>query len=265
MDAAMAQGTDQSQILGAEAKRLMEFKGQHVKHKDRTPCPQCATLVSIQANKCPQCTSDISQHTAVVREALQKLAEVTNELGRLHRQETELIQQQVEQMPLSKRLHQTFGEARFLQDIKVVLPFLIGLFAAVFFLKHNSSGLIFLLGSAAGAFAVYFLFNKWGLRKYVTLDLYRAVLFCGIVVILSSAQFDSTNFWPQMSVADGGRGRVVVQSPVANIRQEPTTKSGVVTRARIGEKLKVLEKQDSWYRVETKSGSKGWIFASLVK
>ena len=265
MDAATAQGTDQSQILGAEAKRLMEFKSQHVRNKDHTPCPQCATLVNIQANKCPQCTSEISQHTEVVREVLQKLAEVTDELGRLHRQETELIQQQAEQMPLSKRLHQTFSEARFLQDMKVVLPFLIGLFGVAYFLKHNSSGLVFLLGSAAGAFAVYHLFNKWGLRKYVTLDLYRAVLVFGIVVILSSTQFDSTSFWPQMSIANDGSSRVVVQSPIANIRQEPTTTSGVVTRAHSGEKLKVLEKQDSWYRVQTESGSKGWIFASLVK
>ncbi len=265
MDAEMAQGTEQAQILGDEAKRLMEFKNKNVRNKDQTSCPQCATLVSIQANKCPQCTSDISQHTEVVREVLQKLEQVTEELGRSHRKETELIQQQAGQMPLSKRLHQSFSETRFLQDMKVVLPFLIGLFAAVFFLKQNSSGLVFLLGSAAGAFAVYFLFNKWGLRKYVTLDLYRAVLFCGIVVILSSAQFDSANFWPQMSVADGGSGRVVVQSQTANIRQEPTTKSSVVTKAHSGEKLKVLGKQDSWYRVETKSGSTGWIFANLVK
>ena len=87
----------------------------------------------------------------------------------------------------------------------------------------------------------------------------------GIVVILSSAQFDSANFWPQMSVANGGSGRVVVQSQIANIRQEPSTRSGVVTQAHSGEKLKVLGKQDSWYRVETESGSTGWIFANLVK
>ncbi len=265
MDQTMAPGTDQSQILGDEAKRLMEFKSQNVRNKDQTSCPQCATLVSIQANKCPQCTSDISQHTQVVREVIQKLAEVTDELGRLHHQETELIQQQAGQMQLSKSLHQSFSETRYLQDMKVVLPFLIGLFAGVFFLKQNSSGLFFLLGSAAGAFAVYFLFNQWGLRKYVSLDLYRAVLFCGIVVILSSAQFDAANFWPQTSVADSGSGSVVVQSQTANIRQEPTTKSGVVTQAHSGEKLKVLGKQDSWYRVETESGSTGWIFANLVK
>lgn len=265
MDAPMTQETDQGQILGAEAKRLMDFKSQNVRNKDQTSCPQCATLVSIQANKCPQCTSDIAQHTQVVREVLQKLEEVTDELGRLHQKETELIQQQAGQMPLSKRLHQSLSETKFLQDMKVVLPFLIGLFAALLFLKQNSSGLVFLLGSAAGAFAVYFLFNKWGLRKYVTLDLYRTVLVCGVVVILSSAQFDSANFWPQMSVAGNGSGSVVVQSQTANIRREPTTQSGVVTKAHSGEKLKVLGKQDSWYKVETESGSTGWVFAKLVK
>ncbi len=265
MDAATEQGTDQSEILGAEAKRLLDFKSQNVKNKDQTSCPQCATLVNIRANKCPQCTSDISEHTQVVREVLEKLEQVTDELGRSHRKETELIQQQAGQLPLLQRLHQSFTEARFLQDMKVVLPFLVGLFAAVFFLKQNSSGLVFLLGSAAGAFAVYFLFNKWGLRKYVTLDLYRAVLICGVVLILSSAQFDSANFWPQMSIADSGSGSVVVQSQTANIRREPTTQSGVVTKAHSGEKLKVLGKQDSWYKVETESGSTGWVFAKLVK
>ena len=178
-------------------------------------------------------------------------------------------QQQAGHVPISRRLHQTFTEAKFLQDMKVVLPFLIGLFAGVFFLKQNSSGLVFLLASAGGAFAVYFLFNKWGLRKYVTLDLYRAVLIGGIVVILSGAQFDSTNFWPQMSVVGSGKGSVsgsvVVQSKTANIRQKPSTNSAVVTQAHSGDKLKVLGKQNSWYRVETKSGSTGWIFANLVK
>jgi len=266
MDASMRQESQRPDLLGTEARRLMDFKSQHVKNNNQTPCPQCATLVSIQANKCPQCTSDIADHTQLVREELQRLTEVTEELYELHQKEMELLHQEAGQKPLWQRLKEHFSEPRFLQDMKIVLPFMIGLFAVVIFLKENASDLVFLLGSVIGAFVVYFLFNKWDLRKYVTLDLYRAVLLLGVIIVLSSTPFDSTTFWPETSVLNASKARrVAVQGSTVNIRQAPTTKSNVVTRAHKGDKLKVLEERDSWYQVETESGSTGWVYANLVK
>ncbi len=40
-----------SHSLDAEAKRLLDFKRQNIKKDNLTPCPQCATLVNINANK----------------------------------------------------------------------------------------------------------------------------------------------------------------------------------------------------------------------
>ncbi len=69
-----------SHSLDVEAKKLLDFKKQHIKKNDLTPCPQCATLVNINANKCPQCTSEISEHTKHVREQLDRLTQVTAQL-----------------------------------------------------------------------------------------------------------------------------------------------------------------------------------------
>ena len=63
-----------SQLMSEEAKRLMDFKREHITNNE-SPCPQCATHVSIQAVKCPHCTSDISRHTKNVRDELNKLKE----------------------------------------------------------------------------------------------------------------------------------------------------------------------------------------------
>ena len=88
-----------SHSLDAEAKRLLEFKKQNIKKNDLTPCPQCATLVNINANKCPQCTSDISKHTQTVREQLDRLNQVTAQLHELHKREMEVYQQEAGSKP----------------------------------------------------------------------------------------------------------------------------------------------------------------------
>jgi hypothetical protein len=254
--------------LGAEAKRLMDFKKQHVRKNHLTPCPQCATPVNIQAVKCPHCTSEISKHTRQVREELRRLKEVTAELYEIHKKEIELLQQEATETPFWERIRSFFSDPRLLQDMKIVLPFLICLFTVVFFLKDKSSGLVFLLGSLGSGFVAYSLFKKWNLSKYVTIDLYRTALVFGLLLILSNTSFDSTGFWPDFSGVGGtssSRGSVVVQSSTANIRQAASADSDVVTMVRSGEKLKVLEKRDSWYRVRTESGQSGWIYAPLVR
>lgn len=254
--------TRDSEILGAEARRLLEFRRQHVRKNDMTACPQCATLVKIQAVKCPQCTSDISLHTEMVREELGKLERVTAALGDLHRRERELFRAEAGEKPILQRLREFFSQPDFLQDLKIVLPFLVLLFALVLFLRNRASGLIFLAGTAAAGFSVYFLFAKWNLRKFVTVDLYRAALLGGLLVILSSARVDSARFWP--AIPGFRSGTVTVRSATANIREAPTTASSVVTSARSGDRLTVMEKDGSWYRVRTADGRVGWVNLDLV-
>ena len=254
-----------SGFLSAEAKRLMDFRKQHVTKNDLTPCPQCATLVKIQAVKCPQCTSDISGHTQKIREELQKLSEVTAELNELHKKEMELFKKEAGEKPIWNRIRDFFSEPALIQDMKIVLPFLIGLFALILFLRNHASGLVFLLGSIASGFAVYFLFEKWKLIKYVAVDLYRTVLLGGMLVILSSATLDSANFWPSVSIFPEITDKIVnVNSSSANIRQAPNTNSKVLMTVTSGEKLTVLEKKDSWYEVRTESGLTGWVYSNLV-
>jgi hypothetical protein len=246
----------------------MDFKRQHVRKNHLTPCSQCATPVNIQASKCPHCTSDIADHTRRVREELRRLRDVTAELYEIHKKEIELLQQEASETPVWERIRNFCGDPRLLQDMKVVFPFLVCVFTVAFFLKGNSSGLVFLLGTLGCGAVAYALFRKWSLSRYVTLDLYRAVLVFGLVLILSSASFDSVGFWPDFSIVTGAsassRGSVVVQSATANIRRAPGADSEIVTTVRQGERLKVLDRRDSWQRVRTDSGQTGWIHSRLV-
>jgi len=146
--------------------------------------------------------------------------------------------------------------------MKIVLPFLILLFGLILFLKNQASGLVFLGGSLGACFVVYFLFEKWNLKKFVTLDLYRTVLLGGLLVILSSATLDSANFWPEFSLLENEVVRVVSTS--ANIRETPSTSSGIVTMVHSGERLSVLESQGSWFKVRTEDGEVGWVYSNLV-
>lgn len=251
------------EILQSEAKRLMEFKRQYVLEGERTPCPKCSALVNIRVTQCEQCNSDISDHTQLVRDALRKLNEITAELYELERKEREMesYQQEVAGGSLWDRLRSFFGEPKLLREMRIVLPFLVGLFALIYFLKNNTSGFVFYLSTASCAFVVYFMFEKWNLTKYVTVDLYRLVLFMGVIMILISGPFGSTGHFANQP---GAGSRVEVQASTVNIRQKPNTKSDVVAKVKKGEKLKVLQNKGTWYKVETASGEKGWVYSSLV-
>ncbi len=255
-----------SHSLDAEAKRLLEFKKQNIKKNDLTPCPQCATLVNINANKCPQCTSDISQHTQKVREQLDKLNQVTAQLHELHKREMEVCQQEAGSKPFWERMGDFFTEPQLLQDLKIVLPFLIGFLGLVLFLGGKVSGFVFWLSSLAGGFVVYYLFKKWNLKKYVTVDLYGTLLVFGLITILSSSLGSSAKFWPELSFLKGTTVTTVeVQSSAVNIREAPTTNSSILSTAQRAERLTVIDQSGSWYNVETGSGTTGWVHASLVK
>ncbi len=249
-----------SQLMSEEAKRLMDFKREYVKNNE-TPCPKCATLVNIQAVKCPQCTSDISQHTRKVRDELARLDEVTEQLHELHRQEVDLIRQEANEKPVRERIHSFFNDPKFVQDLKLVLPFMIGLFGLVIYASANLSGSMFLLTAIVSGFVISFLFKKWGLSKYVTIDFYRGLIIAGLFVIVSGMTFESSTFWPEVSIL---AETVEIRSESANIRQSPTTNSGVVAQAARGDELVVLEKKDPWYKVKTSSGDVGWVHSSLL-
>jgi uncharacterized protein YgiM (DUF1202 family) len=254
------QESDASQLMSEEAKRLMDFKKEYIKNNG-TPCPKCATIINIQAVKCPQCASDISQHTKKVRNELDKLKKVTQELNELRRKEMELFKQEASEKPIRERIQNFFEDPRFIQDLKLVLPFMIGLFGLVIYAGSKLSGFMFLLTAIIGGFVISFLFKKWGLSKYITLDLYRGLIIFGLFAIISSTTFDASTFWPKMPVLTQ---TVEIRSEAANIRQSPTTSSSIVTQAARGDKLEVLEKRNPWYKVRTSTGTVGWIHSSLL-
>ena len=247
--------------LKEEAKRLMDFKREHIKN-DETPCPQCATPVSIRAAKCPHCTSDISQHTSKVRAELARLKEVTEELDELHHQEVELLKHEAGQRPIWKRIETFLSDPKFVLDLKLVLPFLIGFFGLAIYASTALSGSMFLLTALGGGFVVLLLFNKWGLKKYVTIDFYRGVVIAGLFVLITNTTFTTSTFWPTMSVISQ---TVMVNSEKANIRQSPDTTSPIVAQSSRGDVLVVVEKRNPWYRVKTSSGAVGWVHSSLLR
>jgi hypothetical protein len=247
--------------LEAEAKRLLEFKKENIKKGHLTPCPQCASWVSVNANKCPHCTSEISKHTKKVREELGRLNEITNRLYELHKSQMELYQQEAGQKPFWQRIRDLFSEPQFLQDLKIVLPTLVSFFGLVLFLRSQGAGLLFWLVALAGGFTIYFLFKKWSLKKYVTVNLYRTLLVLGLLIILTNSLSVSGNFWPDLGLFGQS---VEVSASAASVREAPSTNSGVVTTAYRGDDLTVLDKKGSWYKVRTESGKTGWIHTTLV-
>lgn len=101
-------------LVQAEASRLLEFKKQNIRRQNQTPCPACAVFVHIDASKCPHCGSDISAHTALAREELSKLNEITQELYELHKKYGEHREREVSRRPLwdSPRLLKCSGRWR---------------------------------------------------------------------------------------------------------------------------------------------------------
>lgn len=254
-------GPNPAQELGAEAKRLIQFKKDNIKKKDMSPCPECATLVNIQANKCPHCASDISEHTERIRVELKKLESVTAELRDIYKGEMELNRQEASDKSSWLRIKDFWTEPKLLQDLKLVFPFMIGFFVLVLFLRENANGMVFWLVSLGGGFVVYSLFKKWNLFKSISIDLYQAILVVGLVLILGGSSIDSNRFWPEFSFI---KESVTVQNPIANIRQAPNTGSSIVATAQKGDKLTRLEINGSWIKVRTEDGVTGWIHSNLV-
>jgi hypothetical protein len=258
--------------LDTEARRLLQFKKEKIRKGNMTPCPECATLISVNANKCPHCTSNITDHNQKIRSELNKLNDLSIQLYDLHKRQMELYRHQAEQKPFWQKSKELFTDPQLVQDLKVLLPTLISYFALLLFLRSVASSLVFCLVSVGGTALVYTLLKKWNVRKYLTVELYGSVLVIVTAVILVASLDSATTFWPRTSFAESTTGAVAsaanireVAASGANIRAEPNTESEVVTTVNQGEDLRVLEENGSWYRVTTASGQTGWVHASLVR
>lgn len=244
--------------LNDEVRRLLDFKKTNVKGRNRTPCPACATPVDIKANKCPHCASEIADHTENVRHQLGALDQITAELDKLHTSYIECREEEAAMQPLAERVRRAISGPQATAGIKTVLPAFLLFFAFVATLRIIGNGLLFWAGSIAGGVVAYSVLKKSAYRYYVTVDLYRAALIMGLVIMMSGAVSAPQSGWSFFA------NRVEVVRPLANIRESATTDSRVVTTASQGEKLTLVEKQGSWYQVK-KNGQTGWVHASLVK
>ena len=99
------------------------------------------------------------------------------------------------------------------------------------------------------------------MKKHIT-GLSRTLFVSGLLLVLTSSlgcsKISSVNPFK-------GDPTVQVQSSTVNIRQSATTSSKIITTVKRGEKLKVTDKTESWYKIKTKAGKTGWVHASLVK
>jgi len=246
--------------LNDEVRRLLDFKKSSVRGRNRTPCPECATPVDINANKCPQCASDIAEHTANVRQHLAELNEITTELDQLHNRYMEYREEEAAMQPLREKVRRMISGPQMAAGFKTVLPSFLLFFAFIATLRIIGNGPLFWAGSLAAGFVAYSLLKKSAFRYYVTVDLYRAALVVGLVVMMSGAASVPLSGWSMFST-----DRVEVVRPVANIRESATTDSRIVATANDGDKLTVLEKRGDWYKVKTGDGQTGWVYSSLVK
>ena len=246
--------------LNDEVKRLLDFKKSSVKGRNRTPCPECATLVDINANKCPQCASDIAEHTANVRQHLAELNEITAELDQLHNRYMDYREEEAAMQPLREKVRRAISGPQMAAGFKTILPSFLLFFAFIATLRIIGHGPLFWAGSLAGASVAYSLLKKSSYKYYVTVELYRAAIIVGLIIIMSGATAAPLSGWSMFST-----DRVEVIQPTANIRESATTESRIVTTVSKGDKLTIVEKRGAWYQVKTKDGQTGWVYSSLVK
>jgi hypothetical protein len=64
--------------------------------------------------------------------------------------------------------------------------------------------------------------------------------------------------------APPSRGNVFVIKDLCNVRAAPNTDAPVVAQVTKGQSLDFLERDGDWFWVETKEGTRGWIYRMLV-
>ena len=259
-DVASPEGDPNSaDALQWEASRLREFKKEKVKKNNQTPCPACATYVHINASKCPHCTSDIAANNALVRESLRRLEEITAQLEAMREQHIERIHG-VPRRPFRERFKGFFSDPQTRAEMKIVAPTLLLFFAAVTAFRILGNQALFWSFSIAGGVITYLAFSKRGIKRLVTIDLYRSVLVFGLLAVMANAVA-----LPASWRSDGnGRSARVLGSTV-NIRTSHTTQSAVLATAHHGDRLTIVERRGDWVRIQTKDGQEGWVYASLLE
>ncbi|MEN8140802.1 MAG: SH3 domain-containing protein [Thermodesulfobacteriota bacterium] len=260
-DPSQNEADNQYAALQEEANSLLAYKKANIKRQDKTPCPACATLVHVNANKCPHCTSDISEHTEQARQSLSRLQEINKELNELHSAHMERRAHESGPLALWANIKSFFSEPQTKEDMKILVPSLFLFFVAIIALRVMGTPLLFWLVSIAGGVVAYSVLNRVGVKRFVTVELYRSLLIVGLLVVMGSAFTPSL----QSLTSIGTSKTVTVARPTANIRAANSTSSAVVATARQGDKLKIVAKKGAWYRVKTSDGTKGWIYASLVR
>ncbi|MCH7548617.1 MAG: SH3 domain-containing protein [Candidatus Krumholzibacteriota bacterium] len=248
--------------INDQVRALLDFKKHNVKGRNKTPCPECATHVGINANKCPQCASDIADHTSNVRARLAQLDKITTELDQLHSKYMEYRGEEAAMQPIVERVRRIISAPQMAAGIKTVLPSFLLFFAFIATLRIIGNGPLFWAGSLAGGFVAYSLLKKSAFKYYVTVELYRAALIVGLIVMMSGAAAAPLSGW---SMSMFSTNRVEVVRPVVNVRESATTDSRIVATANNGDKLTVIEKRGAWYNVKTSDGQTGWVHSSLVK
>jgi len=251
--------TDQD-ALQWEATRLREFKKENVRRGNQTLCPACAMYVSMKANKCPHCSSDIAANNALVRESLRRLQEVTTRLEALREEHMERFHD-VPRPPFSERLKGFFVDRQTHEDMKVVFPAFFLLFSAIAVFRLIGTEPLFWSCAIGGGVIVYALFNRLRIKRLMTIDLYRTMLVLGLLAVMASAFAQPASWWS----GPGGSDRVQVLGSAVNIRASHTTQSDVLATAHRGDRLTILERRNNWYKVETRDGQEGWVYSSLVQ
>ncbi len=230
--------------LENEAERLNKFKKDNIKRGDHTPCPACATVIHVNANKCPHCSSDVSAQNALTREILRKLDEVNAELAALS-----------PAGPVLAKIKAFSTRPTLTPEMKILIPSFVAYFSLLVVLRFMGNPMAFWSVCVAGGVIGYVLLNKFRYAKFVTVESYRWLLVVGLLIVSVSALAPPMN---------AGTHSVVVQKPVANIRQINSTDSPVTATAKEGDRLRVFGEDNGWYNVRTADGKTGWIYGSLV-
>jgi len=250
----------QQSLLYTEARRLLEFKRQHITRQNQTPCPECAVLVSVQAKKCPHCSSEIAAHTDTARQALSELNALTREISELHARELSRYAEDAQTKSLAERVTRFFGDPKVQRDLRLLLPAALLFFVVLVLLRLTSTGLVFWLVAPLAGSIAYMALRRAGVRHYIAVDLYRTSLLAGLGVLLCSAAFAPMEFWPKSLAAT-----VDVTVKAVNLRQEASADSKVVGSAERGERLRVMDRSGTWFQVQTDEGETGWVYADLVE
>ena len=250
----------QQSLLYTEARRLLEFKRQHITSQNQTPCPECAVPVSVQAKKCRHCGSEIAEYTDAAQQALAALNLLTQEIAELHAKELSRFADDASRKSLAERVTRFLGDSQVQRDLRILLPAALLFFVVLVLLRSTANGLVFWLVAPLAGSIAYIALRRSGVRHLMAVDLYRTVLVAGLGALLSSAVFAPMAFWPKSLDAT-----VEVKVRRANLRQEASVDSKVVGSTERGERLRVVDRSGAWFQVQTDDGETGWVYANSVQ